>query len=322
MNWYCAPMEGITGRRFRVVHHKFFPGASRYYMPFISPDHNHRFTPRERRELAPERNEGVNAVPQVLTRSAEDFLWAAEGLFGMGWPEVNLNLGCPSGTVAAKGKGAGFLGRPAELERFLEQIFSKVKGRVSIKTRLGVQDPEEFWPVLALYARYPIAELIIHPRVQKDFYKVPVRPGYFARAAAEYPGPLCYNGDLFRQKDCETFAGRFPGVRSVMLGRGLAADPALIRKLTGGPPADREELRAFHDALYEGYRADFGSERNAILRMKELWTYLIHLFGESARLEKRLKKSVGWSEYQAAVDAIFQELELLPGLPGREAPFR
>ena len=77
--------------------------------------------------------------------------------------------------------------------------------------------------------------------------------------------------------DCRAFSVRFPGA-GLMMGRGLVADPALASKAKGGPGADRDTLRAFHDALYEGYARDFGSRRNAMLRMKELWSYLIHLF--------------------------------------------
>ena len=77
----------------------------------------------------------------------------------MGYGEVNLNLGCPSGTVTAKGKGAGFLGDLPRLERFLDEIFARSPLPISIKTRMGVSDPEEFGPILALYNRSPVKEL-------------------------------------------------------------------------------------------------------------------------------------------------------------------
>lgn len=271
-----APMEGLTGALYRQAHCRWFGGVDRYFIPFITPTQDHRFTKRELREILPEHNGGLTAVPQLLVRRAEDFLWAAGELAAMGYPEINLNLGCPSGTVVAKGKGSGFLGLPEELERFLDTVFDAAPCAVSIKTRLGLREPEEFGPLLALFQRYPLAELIVHPRVQKDMYKNTPRRAYFARA--------------------------------------LAGDPALARKAEGGPAAGREELRAFHDQVYEGYAGAFGSRRNAMLRMKEVWFYLIHLFGDSQRHAKAIRKARDTGEYESAVAAVFRELELLPEL--------
>lgn len=183
MNYYFAPMEGITGAVFRRTHHEFFPGIDKYFMPFITPTTQEKLTPRQKRDVLPEYNEGVPAVPQLLTRTAADFIWAANTLASLGYAEVNLNLGCPSGTVTAKGKGAGFLAHPDELDRFLDAVFSACTVPISIKTRLGVHDPAEFEALLEIYNRYPVAELTIHPRVRQDFYKGRVRGGERAGSA-------------------------------------------------------------------------------------------------------------------------------------------
>ena len=107
-----APMEGLTGFPFRRVHAHFFGAADAYFLPFITPTTLPRFTERQMRELAPGVNIGIKAVPQLLTRRVEDFVWAAKALADLGYDEVNLNLGCPAGTVVAKGKGSGFLREP------------------------------------------------------------------------------------------------------------------------------------------------------------------------------------------------------------------
>ncbi len=310
MRYYFAPMEGVTGVAFRQVHRRFFPEADRYYMPFVSPTRDHCFTPRERREVLPEHNEGVPAVPQLMTHSAEDFLWAAGELKAMGYGEVNLNLGCPSGTVTAKKKGAGFLSVPDQLEAFLDQVFERTPLPVSIKTRLGMNDPAEFPALLELFARYPVAELTIHPRVRQDFYRHPVRLESFAWALEHYPGPVCYNGGLVTAADCAELTERFPGVSAVMLGQGLLADPALIRRTKGGPPAGREELEAYHDALFESYCARFQSPKNAAFHMKELWHYMLGLFDGREKLARRLRKSQDGPEYQSVVKEIFRTLPL------------
>jgi tRNA-dihydrouridine synthase len=305
-----APMEGITGHLFRQVHHKYFPGIDRYFMPFYSPSQEHSFTRRAFQDILPEHNEGLNAVPQLLTRRAEDFLWAAGRLANLGYREVNLNLGCPSGTVTAKGKGAGFLAFPDELDAFLDEIFSCCPIKISVKTRLGVHDPGEFPALLNIYNKYPMTELIIHPRVRTDFYKGHTRMDHFAVALTASKNPVCYNGDLTTLFSYETFTERFPGMESVMLGRGLVGNPALVRQLRGGTGPKRDELRAFHDTLYERYADVFGTRRNASLRMKELWFYLIHLFSEADRHAKALRKATDAAAFECAAAAIFQDLPL------------
>ena len=230
----------------------------------------------------------------------------------MGYQTVNLNLGCPSGTVVAKGKGSGMLADPSALDAFLDAVFSRAPCAVSVKTRLGLSDPEEFGPLLEIYNHYPLAELIVHPRVQKDGYRHPVRLEAFAPILAASRHPVCFNGGLVTTQDCRDLVDRFSGICGVMIGQGLVANPALVRQIRGGPGADRETLRAFHEALFGGYSQLFGSAHNAMMRMKELWAYLIRLFRDSGPYAKRLRKARDPQTFSQAVDAVFQELELLP----------
>ena len=311
MQYYFAPMEGVTGAVYRRAHQKYFPGVDKYFMPFFTPTAAARFTPRQKRELAPALDAGVPTVPQLLTKNAADFIWAANALFDMGFDEVNLNLGCPSGTVTAKGKGAGFLAQPDALDRFFDAVFAVCAGRISVKTRLGMHDPAEFDRVLAVYDRYPIAELTIHPRVRQDFYKGSVRHEAFAAALSRCVMPVCYNGDIVTERDACAVQARYPSVGALMIGRGLIADPSLVTRLRGGARADKCTLEAFHHDLFDGYTAAFGDRRTAILRMKEVWFYHLGLFADSEKHGKRLRKAVSPQEYEAAAAAIFHELALL-----------
>ena len=300
-----APMEGVTGAEYRAVHHRHFPGVDRYYMPFITPTQDRVFTPRELRNIAPERNVGYCAVPQLLTKNAGDFNWAAGELWAMGYDEVNLNLGCPSGTVTAKGKGAGMLRDPARLDAFLDAVFSAVEGPVSVKTRIGVQNPEEFAALLDIYNHYPICELTIHPRVMKQLYRGEADRAAFAAALPECRMPVCYNGDVTTPEELHTLEAEFPQLSGIMVGRGLIADPALFRRARGGAPASREELRGYCDDLYHGYTEAFGAASCAVSRMKAHWFYLIHRFEGADPLEKPLRKArEGW-EYETVVNQIF-----------------
>lgn len=317
MRYYFAPMEGVTGAVYRRTHHEFFPGIDKYFMPFITPTTTGRFTPRQLRDIAPEYNVGVPAVPQLLTKTAADFIWAANALGDMGYAEVNLNLGCPSGTVTAKGKGAGFLGDPDALDRFFDAVFTAVRVPISVKTRLGVHDPAEFDRLLNIYNRYPITELTIHPRVRQDFYKGTVHEADFAAVLPRCRMPVCYNGDVVTEAGARAIAARYPGLPALMLGRGLIGDPSLVTRLRGGPRADSDTLRAFHDTLYARYCDAFGDARIAMLRMKEIWFYHLNLFEDSEKHGKRLKKATGPRAYADAAASIFRDLtvreDIVPG---------
>lgn len=311
--FYAAPMEGITGSTYRRGHHKYFPGADKYLTPFLSPTQDHRFTPREQREILPQRNDGIPTVPQLMTRNSADFLWAARELQAMGYREVNLNLGCPSGTVVAKRKGSGLLGCLELLEELLEDIFSAgLEIQVSVKTRLGLEDPVEFEKILALYERFPISELTIHPRVRRDQYKGAVRLEEYGKALERTGLPVCYNGDLVTVADARALLDRFPKTRALMLGRGVIGDPALMAKLKGGPGADKDRLGGFIQELYEGYCVDFGHRHGAMQRLKEVWSYLFFLFADWEAYGKKLRKATDPAQYERLAAQALRDLELLP----------
>lgn len=322
---YFAPMEGITGYVFRNAHHACFPAADRYYTPFITPKKGKSFTQRELNDVLPEHNQGMEVVPQILTNQAEGFLKVANMLADMGYTEVNLNLGCPFGTVVAKNKGAGFLALPGELDAFLEQIFTEAEVKISVKTRIGKEDPEEFAQLLSIFNKYPIAELIIHPRVQTDFYKNTPNLKVFGQALVESKNPVCYNGDLFCLEKVQKLLQQFPQTKSIMLGRGLLMNPALAQAVrqnilngdggqTAQPPVhvlpDRAKLTEFLAQLENGYSEVLSGERDVLFKMKELWSYLGFLFAENEKYIKKIRKSQHLSEYRAAVKAIFTECEM------------
>ena len=322
MEFLFAPMEGVTGRIYRRVHARFFPGVSRYYAPFFSPSGDHHFPLRGLTDLLPEENPGVDLVPQLLTNRAEDFIWAAASLMDRGYKEVDLNLGCPSGTVAAKRKGAGFLLLPQELDAFLEAVFSapELSGlSLSLKTRIGFADEGEWERLLGIYRQYPLSQLIVHPRLRSDFYTGPVCPAAFALALEGSPFPVTWNGDVFSPADLETLRARYPGLDRVMLGRGLAAEPGLAARLATGEVCSRETLHAFHEAVSEEYRSVLYGDTALCHRMKELWSYLILHFEGGEKHFKRLTKARRWEEFHLASEAIFAELPLredaeMPGL--------
>lgn len=305
MRYYFAPMEGITDSIYRRIHHKYFPGIDRYYMPFLSPTIHRTLTHKEDRELPMADSVGFVAIPQILTKVPEDFLWAAEQCRDRGYTEVNLNVGCPSGTVVSKGKGSGMLRNAEELDHFLEEVFRKSPLPISVKTRLGLENPEEFPALLEVFNRYSITELMVHPRVRKDFYKEPVREDWFRYAYENSKNPLCYNGNLITKEQSDAIAARYPGVESVMVGRALIADPGMF---SGG--TTHAALEGFLAELTAEYVEAFGSARNAMFRLKENWGFLRHRFEGSEKLWKQLRKTTDIAEFRSITAEILHTLPL------------
>ena len=298
-------MEGITDSIYRRVHHQYFPGIDRYYMPFFSPTMHRCLTRKEDRELPIADSVSFTAIPQVLTKNPEDFLWAAQQCADRGYSEVNLNVGCPSGTVVAKGKGAGMLADPEGLDRFLEHIFSKTPIPVSVKTRVGLKEDEEFPHLLDIFNKFPICELIIHPRVRTDFYQPPLRLSSFSYALENSKVPLCYNGDIDSMKTLKETQLRFPQVDAYMIGRGLVGDPGMLTP----DGTNVKVLEQFHAHLLEEYSVCFGSARNAMFRMKENWHYLSDHFKGGEKLFKSLRKTTDLEEFQRLSTEIFHTLK-------------
>ncbi len=305
---YAAPMEGLTTYIWRRAQRDIFGGVDKYFTPFLSPNGNLAFQQKELDEVS---QGETDTVPQLLTNQGAHFLWAARVLRDMGYGEINFNLGCPSGTVTAKHKGAGLLAYPQELTQCLDEIYGGLPElRVSLKTRIGRSSAAEWPALLAIYGRYPAAELIVHPRVQKQFYKGTTDRRAFELALEQWQGPLVYNGDLFTAADVAAFCRRYPQVQTVMLGRGLAADPALARRLRGGPAASRQELTAFHDRLVEDYRQRLSGEGPVLHRMRELWSYLGGSFDGGERERKAIRKARTLAEYDAAAQRLLRDCPL------------
>lgn len=311
MQYYLAPLEGVTTYVYRNAYHKFFRPMDKYFTPFIVPQKNKKFSIYERRELSLENNEGLHIVPQLLSNQAEEFITTAREIQAFGYHEINLNLGCPSNTVVAKKKGSGFLAFPKELERFLDEIYSKLDMDISVKTRIGKTDTDEFYELIELYNKYPMKELIIHPRVQTDFYRGTVHLDVFKDAVKLSKNPLCYNGDIFTKSDYKKFTNTFPDITTVMCGRGIIANPGLIDLVDHGKRLDKDCFRAFHDDIYQEYQRISPAERHVLFKMKELWAYMSRLFEHVDEYILMIRKSETLRDYENAVNSLMENCRLL-----------
>lgn len=313
MRFYLAPMEGITGYIYRNAYEKFFHNIDKYFTPFIVPNKSRSLKTKELRDILPENNEGMNIVPQILTNDFEGFIVTARKLQQLGYNEVNLNLGCPAGTVVSKNRGSGFLALREELDKFLEEIYKIEDMKISIKTRIGKDTPEEFYKLIEIYNKYPLEELIIHPRTRQDFYGNKPNLEIFKDALSLSKSPVCYNGDIFIVENYNKLVNSFPEVDKVMLGRGVLANPGLIGDIKGNDFITKDTLEAFHDEIFNNYIELFNDDKNAMFRMKELWGYMIYMFTDNKKYAKKIKKAQKVIDYKQAVSSLFMEQEIVKG---------
>lgn len=311
MKYYFAPLEGISGYIYRNAYEKFFPNnIDKYFTPFIVPNQSKSLKTKEFRDVLPENNNGLNIIPQILTNNSEGFIATCKKLKQLGYDEVNLNLGCPSGTVVSKFRGSGFLGKREELDNFLDEIFKIQDMKISIKTRLGVDSADEFYEIMKIYDKYPMEELIIHPRTRQDFYGNKPNMEMFKDALKNSKNTICYNGDIFSVKDYEKFIEECPSVDRIMIGRGSLANPGLINEIKGKGVVDKNILKEFHDEVCMGYKEILSGDINVLFRMKELWSYMIGMFEDSEKVAKKIKKERMLSEYNVIISRLFAEYNI------------
>ncbi len=311
MKFYMAPMEGITGHIYRNAHQHFFHSIDKYFSPFIVANQQEGFKARAINDVLPDHNQGLHLVPQILANNAKDFINTSKKLKQLGYDVLNLNLGCPYGTVVSKNRGSGFLALRKELDEFLEEVFAASITKISIKTRIGKDAPEEFYDLIEIFNKYPLEELIIHPRIQKDFYENQPNLKVFRDALSLSKNPVCYNGDLFDLQAYQEFTQNFSEVDRVMIGRGLITNPGLVDYISRQERLTKEQLKAFHDKLCEDYKGILSGDRNVLFKMKELWSYMITMFTDHEKYAKKIKKSEKFRDYDAAVASLFEEQELM-----------
>lgn len=302
MKLYFAPLEGITTYVYRNTHKRFFGGCDAYFSPFITPSDNVKIGRKGFRDILPENN----AVPlkiQVLTNNSLSFLKFAKKAEEYGYEELNLNLGCPSSTVTGKGRGAGFLQKTEELDRFLFEVFSKCDMKISVKTRAGYFSTEEIKKLIEIYNKYDISCLTVHPRSRNDFYKGVPDMEAFKYAYTNAKMPLCYNGNVFSVKDYEKITENFPNTESVMIGRGAVTNPAIFREIRGGEKLGAKELKDFTAALAENYGKILDSEIFTLHKLKEIWLYIAEN-SEDKKIKKGIKKAGSLKEFMNVVSSV------------------
>ncbi|MBQ9984795.1 MAG: tRNA-dihydrouridine synthase family protein [Oscillospiraceae bacterium] len=304
MKLYFAPLEGITTYTFRNTHAEMFGGVDAYFAPFINPSDLEKVSRKGMRDILPENDTTEKLKVQVLTSNAESFLKFCEKIKSLGYYEININIGCPAGTVVRKGRGSGFLQYPDAMDEFFHKIFSESDMKISVKTRVGYSVHDEFARLMEIYNRYPVSELTVHPRTREELYNGSASLESFAFAYNISKNPLCYNGDICMVKDYEKISEQFPDVSGVMLGRGAVMNPALFREIRGGERLSTEELVEFSERLSEKYRKVLGSDVFTLHKLKEIWIYAGRNFPEEKKLIKAIRKANTLEDFKSAIRAL------------------
>lgn len=303
MNLYFAPLEGITGYIYRNVHKDFFGSCDQYYAPFIVPSDDEKLTKKSLKDILPENNNCKLQV-QILTNKSESFLKLEKHVKDLGYKEININLGCPSGTVVSKGRGAGFLKDTDGLDKFLYEVFEKTELAVSVKTRTGFYSGEEFGDLLEIYNKYPLTRLIVHPRVREEYYRGKPDMDVFDYAYKNSKNPLCYNGNVCTVGDFEDIVSKYPSLDGVMIGRGGITNPALFREIRGGAKLTDTELVEFTKVLAQKYNDVLKSETFTLHKLKEVWVYCMENFPENKKLSRAVKKAKSISEFTENIEEV------------------
>ena len=302
-----APLQGFTDVTFRNVYSNHFSGVDEAVAPFISTMGRMRLKPSRIKDVAPENNKNLFTVPQILGNNAADFIFLANHLYEMGHKKINWNLGCPHSKVAKKNRGSGLLMYPEKIDAFLDSVLPEISNTLSVKIRLGRESKDEIFNLLPVLDRYPLDEIILHPRTGIQMYEGVSDHDTFGKALVCSRHPFTYNGDITDLGSFYSIRKKFPGISRFMIGRGLLADPFLAERIKGILPDKEktERLRAFHDDLFAGYQTIFSGPAHLTGRMKGFWGYLGPSFRKSDKAVKTILKTNSITRYLDAVNNFF-----------------
>ena len=329
-----GPFQGITDAPFRNVFKRHFGGIDKYYTPFFTGIHKEDHAKNlQGEEIDPRYNDVETLTPQILSTDAEEILRFAKQCKQLGYKEINLNMGCPFPRVANKKRGCGLLPYPDKVEAILERVFEEINIKFSVKCRLGYFNPDEIDAIIPIFNRFPLSELIIHPRIGKQLYKGVADVERFKTLIPYINAPLVYNGDIFSVDSFKRISETVQPVNQFMLGRGILANPFLAEDIEASVIARRndeaiqtktlldchaslamtktERLHNYVLDLYEDRLHHAGGSPKVLGRMKELWSYLMNSFEEPQVVWRKIKKLNALKEYEEAVEVIFKENALI-----------
>lgn len=305
-----SPLQGFTDFRFRNAFHKHFGGIDTFYSPYIKLNGKLVVKGSYERDILPENNTTLEVIPQIITNDAEEFLFVAKYVQQMGYKELNWNLGCPYPMVAKCGMGSGLISNTSQIEHILKRVHNETDIIVSMKMRMGYENPTEILDVFPILEQYPIKNIAIHARIGKQLYKGGVDLDSFQKCLDTSKQKIYYNGDITSVAKFKELQERFPSIDHWMIGRGLIADPflpSMIKNNTTEYPKNRFEIfEAFHDEIYQQYDAYLQGPTPIRMKMLGFWEYFSESFSNPQKTFKKIKKAGNSKNYEAAVKEIFK----------------
>ena len=300
-----SPLQGFTDFRFRNSINKLFNGLDTYYAPYIRLQNNMEIKKSYKRDLKPDNNSVSQLIPQVMTNSAQEFLFIADYVKDLGYQELNWNLGCPYPMVTKRGLGCGLIKDVAKIDEILRNVFQETDIQISLKLRLGYDNSNEILDLLPVLEKYSIKYIIIHPRIGRQLYKGEVDLDAFKRCIDNTGHIVHYNGDIDTVARFRELRDRFASVNSWALGRGIIANPFLaemIKNDSDDLPCDWiDRFSDFHDELFSYYNEDLSGDTHIVLKMKGFWEYFCHIFSNPHKVFKAIKKAKSIAAYHQAV---------------------
>ena len=307
---YLAPLEGCTEIEFRNVFAVHFKGVDAAIAPFVSLMHHNADEKRRSWGIPRLSEQKMNTIPQFMGRNIKDFNHLYEWIKFMGYDELNWNLGCPSKRVVRRGRGCGMLQFPDEIRFFLDGVFNHPDIQFSIKTRLGLQNPDECFQLIGIYNQYPLKELILHPRIGTQMYSGEVMHKYFEECLRLSKNKIVYNGDINTLSDYHKIKTMYPAVDRIMIGRGLIKDPFLAEKIKGILPVDcdfdKSRFLAFYEDLFQVFKQKFNNTDELLGKMKDYWRYFSHLFKDRNEVFKYISRSKDLSGFHSRIYEIIE----------------
>lgn len=303
-----SPLQGFTDFRFRNAFNHFFGGIDTFYSPYIRLNGKLEIKAAYERDILPKNNSTLEVIPQIITNDADEFLFVSKYVQELGYKELNWNLGCPYPMVTKRCMGSGLISDWERIDAILNKVHQESDILVSMKMRMGYENPTEILDVLPILDKYPLKNIAIHARIGKQLYKGGVDLDSFQTCLENTKHKLYYNGDITSVAQYQKMKERFPSLDHWMIGRGLIADPFLpgmIKNNTTEYPENRMEIFGkFHDTLYYDYESALSGSSHVLIKMESFWEYFSTTFPNPQKTFKKIKKAKNFSAYHAAVREI------------------
>jgi len=303
-----SPLQGFTDFRFRNAFHKYFGGIDTFYSPYIRLNGKFEIKASYDRDLLPKNNSTLEVIPQIMTNDADEFLFVSKYVKSLGYKELNWNLGCPYPMVVNRCMGSGLISDAKRIDAVLKKVHQESDIIVSMKMRMGYNEPTEILDVFPILNDYPIKNIAIHARIGKQLYEGGVDLDSFEKCLAATKHKIYYNGDITSVESFRALKQRFPSIDHWMIGRGIISDPflaSMIKLDTTAYPENRMELFGkFHDTLYNEFEQSLSGFNHLMLKMYSFWEYFSQSFPDSKRVLKQVKKIKTPDKYEDAVREI------------------